>query len=134
MRKSRPDVVQIGMSTLLCITICALIVTAGCSEDENEVPVAPDWDDPIPMVLIPAGSFRMGDITNQGDMREKPVHEVTITRPFLMSLTEVTQAQYKEQRLLTSRSGTGPGEMVLWEWELQIPTGRSQGTQQFWSL
>ncbi len=49
------------------------------------------------MVLIPAGKFRMGNITDNpdGQFDEKPVHEVHITRPFLMSRTEVTQAQYE---------------------------------------
>ncbi len=48
------------------------------------------------MVLIPVGTFRMGNITDHPDgySDEKPVHEVTITRPFLMGRTEVTQAQY----------------------------------------
>jgi len=49
------------------------------------------------MALIPAGTFRMGNITDHpvGARDEKPVHEVTITRPFLMGRTEVTQAQYE---------------------------------------
>ncbi|MBR9977228.1 MAG: SUMF1/EgtB/PvdO family nonheme iron enzyme [Bacteroidetes bacterium] len=49
------------------------------------------------MALIPAGTFRMGNITNHpdGSDSEKPVHEVTITRPFLIARTEVTQAQYE---------------------------------------
>jgi len=49
------------------------------------------------MALIPAGTFRMGNITNHPDGwdNEKPVQEVTITRPFLMSRTEVTQEQYE---------------------------------------
>jgi formylglycine-generating enzyme len=49
------------------------------------------------MVTIPAGSFRMGNITNNpsGLGIEKPVHDVTITRAFLMSCSEVTQAQWK---------------------------------------
>ncbi len=49
------------------------------------------------MVLIPAGTFRMGNITNHPDgwAEEKPVHEVTITRPFLIGPTEVTQEQYE---------------------------------------
>ncbi len=48
-----------------------------------------------PFVTIPAGSFRMGDI--QGDDRgsETPVHTVTISAPFYMSKTEVTQAQWQ---------------------------------------
>jgi formylglycine-generating enzyme len=49
------------------------------------------------MALIPAGTFRMGNITNNssGSADEKPVHEVTITHSFLMSRTEVTQAKWK---------------------------------------
>ncbi len=49
------------------------------------------------MALIPAGTFRMGNITDHpdGEAWEKPVHEVTITHPFLMSRTEVTQEQYE---------------------------------------
>jgi len=49
------------------------------------------------MALIPAGTFRMGNITDHptGDVGEKPVREVTITRPFLMARTEVTQEQYE---------------------------------------
>ncbi len=49
------------------------------------------------MVLIPAGSFRMGNITDfqpdNGD--EKPVHDVNITRAFLLGRAEVTQTQYE---------------------------------------
>jgi len=49
------------------------------------------------MALIPAGSFRMGNITNHpdGTRHEKPVHEVIITQPFLISRKEVTQYQYE---------------------------------------
>jgi len=49
------------------------------------------------MALIPAGTFRMGNITDHPDgfERERPVHEVTITRPFLMARTPVTQEQYE---------------------------------------
>jgi formylglycine-generating enzyme required for sulfatase activity len=49
------------------------------------------------MALIPAGVFRMGDITGHSNWEdEKPVHEVTITHPFLLGRTEVTQAQWRE--------------------------------------
>ena len=46
-----------------------------------------------PMVYIPAGSFRMGDIQGGGDDDEKPVHRVSVGA-FLMSATEVTFAQW----------------------------------------
>ncbi|MFP4055743.1 MAG: formylglycine-generating enzyme family protein [Candidatus Brocadiia bacterium] len=43
--------------------------------------------------LIPAGSFRMGSEA-EGD--EVPPHKVTITRPFYMGVTEVTQKHYEK--------------------------------------
>ena len=43
--------------------------------------------------LIPAGTFMMG--SNDGDGDEKPVHEVRITKPFYLGVTEVTNAQWK---------------------------------------
>jgi formylglycine-generating enzyme required for sulfatase activity len=49
------------------------------------------------MVLIPAGHFLMGSPdSEQGRVvHEGPQHEVTISRPFYMGETEVTQAQYE---------------------------------------
>jgi len=44
-------------------------------------------------VLIPAGSFQMGQ--DSGDSDENPVHRVTISRAFQMQTTDVTQGQWK---------------------------------------
>lgn len=69
------------------------------------------------MVLIPAGSFIMGDATGHGASDETPRHTVTISYPFSMSATEITQAQWR------AVMGTEPGyfrgdqlpvEMVSW--------------------
>ena len=48
-------------------------------------------------VLIPKGTFMMGSTgSEQGHMdKEGPRHEVTITRPFWLGITEVTQRQYE---------------------------------------
>jgi formylglycine-generating enzyme required for sulfatase activity len=48
----------------------------------------------INMVRIDPGSFIMG--SDQGDWDERPAHEVTISRPFLVGMTEVTNAQYEQ--------------------------------------
>ena len=45
-------------------------------------------------VLIPAGTFQMG--STEGYYDNKPVHEVTITKPFYMGKYEVTQAEYEK--------------------------------------
>ncbi len=45
------------------------------------------------LVRIAPGSFQMG--STNGDYDEMPVHEVTLSRPFYMSATPVTNAQYE---------------------------------------
>lgn len=49
----------------------------------------------IPMVQIPAGSFYMGSEGKGENYDEAPVHKVNITHPFMMGVTEVTNAQYE---------------------------------------
>ena len=48
----------------------------------------------IGLVRIEPGRFAMGQ-EKGGDWDERPVHEVTIGHPFLMGVTEVTNAQYE---------------------------------------
>ena len=47
------------------------------------------------MVRIEPGSFLMGT-GEGGDFDERPVHKVTIARPFYMAATEVTNAQFEQ--------------------------------------
>jgi formylglycine-generating enzyme required for sulfatase activity len=47
----------------------------------------------IEFVLIPAGSFLMGDADGGGS--EKPVHKVNITKPFYLGKYPVTQRQWE---------------------------------------
>ena len=49
----------------------------------------------ITLKRIPAGTFQMGSPDGTGDKEEHPQHEVRITRPFYLGVTEVTQAQYE---------------------------------------
>jgi formylglycine-generating enzyme required for sulfatase activity len=56
-------------------------------------------------VLIPAGSFVMGSDENTGEGDESPAHRVTITRPFYLGKTEVTQEQW------TAVMGTNPSAL-----------------------
>ena len=45
------------------------------------------------MIVLPAGSYDMG--SNNGATDERPVHHVTLNRPFAMSKTEITQGEWK---------------------------------------
>jgi formylglycine-generating enzyme required for sulfatase activity len=49
----------------------------------------------ITLRRIPAGTFRMGSSDGTSSEDEHPQHEVRITRPFYLGVTEVTQAQYE---------------------------------------
>ena len=46
------------------------------------------------MVVVPEGSFRMGDLSGGGNKNEKPVHSVRIPRPFAVGVYEVTFAEW----------------------------------------
>ena len=46
-------------------------------------------------VLVPAGTFQMGDSTGNGEVNEQPVHTVTLTHAFYLQKTPVTQAQWE---------------------------------------
>jgi formylglycine-generating enzyme required for sulfatase activity len=50
---------------------------------------------PAGMVLIPAGSFQMGDASYEGDNDERPVHTVTLSA-FYLDKYEVTKALWNE--------------------------------------
>ncbi|MDR1817032.1 MAG: formylglycine-generating enzyme family protein, partial [Puniceicoccales bacterium] len=49
----------------------------------------------LDLLPVAAGSFMMGDSTGNGDGVEKPVHKVSISKPFWLGKTAVTQAQWK---------------------------------------
>jgi sulfatase modifying factor 1 len=64
------------------------------------------------MRLIPAGTFQMGDND------ENPVHQVTISQPFWLGETEVTQALW--QAVIGSNpskfvGAENPVEQVSWD-------------------
>ena len=69
----------------------------------------------IRLRLIQPGSFMIG--STEGDDDEKPLHKVTITRPFYIGVHEVTQAQW--QRVMGTnpahfKGPTRPVERVSW--------------------
>ncbi len=98
MRRAQDQFHRLITASVTTILIFVLLLPCGCSEDkDDDNPITPGGSDPIPMVLIPAGTFRMGNVTDhpRGLPGEKPVHDVTISHAFLMSETEITQAQYQ---------------------------------------
>ncbi|MFN3077178.1 MAG: formylglycine-generating enzyme family protein [Alphaproteobacteria bacterium] len=58
------------------------------------------------MVVVPAGTFVMGSDGPDSSEREKPIHPVTISRPFAVGRYPVTQEEY------TALVGTNPSFFV----------------------
>jgi len=101
-------------------TVTASLVIAACAGADtftNSVGMK--------MIEVPAGSFVMG--SGSGDWDEEPAHEVTISRSFYMSETEVTNAQYEQfdpahaayrqpqtYNLQTVHMSTGDDEAVIY--------------------
>lgn len=55
------------------------------------------------MVIVPAGSFKMGDVQGLGNDNEKPVHTVQIPKPFAMGRYQVTFEEYDRFAQATRR-------------------------------
>jgi formylglycine-generating enzyme required for sulfatase activity len=49
----------------------------------------------IKLTRIPAGTFRMGSPDGEGEIDEHPRHEVRITHPIYLGVTEVTRGQFR---------------------------------------
>jgi formylglycine-generating enzyme required for sulfatase activity len=70
-------------------------------------------------VLVPPGKFRMGSPPDEEDrFPDERLHEVTLTEPFYLGRTEVTQAQYEALTGMNPSKFKGadkPVEQVSWE-------------------
>lgn len=60
--------------------------------------------------LIKPGTFMMGSMRGEDD--EKPVHKVTLTRPFYIGIYEVTQEQYEKVMGVNPTKSKGPKHPV----------------------
>ena len=75
------------------------------------------------MVVIPSGTFKMGDLAGVGLADENPVHRVSIGRAFALSKYEVTFADYAEFARSTgtepppNRSGQGNRPVINVNWD-----------------
>jgi formylglycine-generating enzyme required for sulfatase activity len=103
------------------------------------VPVAKELDlggrVTMKLVLIPAGKFMMGppDSEQGRNKFEGPQHEVTLSKPFYVGVTEVTQAQYQAIMGMNPsqfKGATNPAEMVSWDDATEFCKKLSEKTRQ----
>ncbi|HIJ43065.1 MAG TPA: SUMF1/EgtB/PvdO family nonheme iron enzyme [Rhodospirillaceae bacterium] len=59
------------------------------------------------MVVIPAGSFRMGGVSGGGGSDEKPVHTVRVPKPFAAGKFEVARGEFAA---FVNATGHGSGD------------------------
>ncbi len=89
-RKNLPAVLTLFLGAVVIGALWPSLTTA-----QTPGTVFRDCPECPEMVVVPAGSFRMGDLSGGGDSDEKPVHRVTIPRPFAAGRSEVTQAEWE---------------------------------------
>jgi len=95
-----------------------MLPLAGCDDTMEPGPVFKDCETCPEMVVIPAGSFKMGDLSGKGESNEKPVHEVKISYSFAVGKYEVTQAEWEAvmgNNPSESKGARRPVENVSWE-------------------
>ncbi|MFC1724643.1 formylglycine-generating enzyme family protein [candidate division KSB1 bacterium] len=75
--------IKISLFRVFCICLILALIQAGCRNDEEN------------MVLIEGGDFNMGDVFNEGDQDEFPVHKVRVD-DFYLAKYEVTVGEFKK--------------------------------------
>ncbi|MDR1976444.1 MAG: formylglycine-generating enzyme family protein [Campylobacteraceae bacterium] len=103
------------MSRYLWLLVAFAFIIGGCSGKEDKK-LSKTYTNSIGMdfVLVDAGTFTMGSDKNAN---EKPAHNVTISKSFYLSATEVTQEQW--EKVLGHNPGKfkaakNPVESVSW--------------------
>jgi formylglycine-generating enzyme required for sulfatase activity len=91
------------------------------------------------LVLIRPGKFMMGSPdSEQGRASDEgPQHEVTISKPFYIGVTEVTQAQYEAvmgTNPSANKGPTNPVENVSWDEAVEFCRRLSEKTRKIFSL
>ena len=91
------------MKTKLGLLLLMLLIAVGCDDStETGQPTEPAKESitntiGMKLNLIPAGTFTMGSPATETDRQDNETqHPVTISKPFYMQTTEVTQEQWKE--------------------------------------
>jgi formylglycine-generating enzyme required for sulfatase activity len=82
---------------LLCVALSAGCSAIAIAQQGASPPKQVVSSSGIKLLLIPAGTFMMGSPAGENDRdKDEILHQVTISKPFYMGRTEVTQGQWKK--------------------------------------
>ena len=100
------------------MTLPHVVLDPSAGERFQDCPTCPE------MAVVPAGRFRMGCLSNDGDCldNEKPVREVRIPHAFALSVHEVTRGEFRRFVAATGHA-TGGSCATLEDGEWEIPDG-----------
>jgi formylglycine-generating enzyme required for sulfatase activity len=105
-----------AMHATACFGFVLLALSACSSVSTGDVNVDLGGGVSMEMVLIHPGSFLMG--SDKGQDNERPVHKVTLTKPFYLGKYEVTQHQWQAvmgENPAEFKGPNNPVEEVSWE-------------------
>jgi formylglycine-generating enzyme required for sulfatase activity len=149
-RSNLPLVIFGGVAlVVLLIGVGSIIIWFGTRQVNAAKELEPKFDNAsgMTMVKIPPGDFTMGspDSEEGREDNEGPTGKVTLTRPFYISTTEVTQGQYLEimgstpslnvKRIKQSLSNRMPVDNVTYDQALEFCrrlTGKESGRRPGW--
>ena len=91
------DMMTIGRAGIVMATSLSLLLVAGCAESDKYLTLNLGGGVTMDLVHIETDTFTMGSPTTEKghEKWESPQHEVTLSTPFYMGVTEVTQAQWE---------------------------------------
>jgi formylglycine-generating enzyme required for sulfatase activity len=95
---------KIEQSVTIAVTLIGSESGRGPSKEFSWDSFRPPMPVPETMVLIPAGSFAMGDSFGEGSSSQRPVHTVTVSA-FYMDKFEVTKALWDEVATWAAANG-----------------------------
>lgn len=75
---------------ILTVVVMLSVMVLGCDKKTTKPSATP-----AKMILVPGGSFTMGDATGEGFSDERPTHTVTLNS-FYIGKYEVTQAEFSK--------------------------------------
>jgi sulfatase modifying factor 1 len=107
----------VSLTLMLLLLLSASIILSACSEEDD-----PDTGTSLEMLLIPAGTFTMGDATGANETNERPARQVSINAMYV-SKTEVPQGLYQQMMGANPSHNQGdkkPVEMVVWNEALEF--------------